>query len=41
MACVKSIDIDWIGNVKEDFWYDLNEDEKVEGCFCHSWHCFI
>ena len=25
MACVKSIDIGWIGNVKEDFCYDLNE----------------
>ena len=34
MACVvKFIDIGWIENVKEDFCYDLNEDEKVEGCY--------
>ena len=32
MACVKSIDIGWIGNVQEDFCYDLNEYEKAKGC---------
>jgi len=30
IACVKSIDIGWIGNVQEDFCYDLNEDKKVD-----------
>ena len=33
MAFVKSIDKGWVGNVKEDFCYDLNEDEKVNGCY--------
>lgn len=33
MACVKSIDIGWIGNVREDFCYDFDEEDKVEGCY--------
>ena len=33
MSCVKSIDIGWIGNVREDFCYDFDEEDKVEGCY--------
>ena len=33
MACVTSIDIGWIGNVREDFCYDFDEEDKVEGCY--------
>lgn len=33
MACVTSIDIGWIGSVKEDFCYDFDEEEKVDS-FC-------
>ena len=33
MAFVKSIDKGWVGNVEEDFYHGLNEDEKVNGCY--------
>ena len=33
MAFVKSIGKGWVGNIKEDFCHDLNEDEKVNGCY--------
>ena len=33
MAFVKSIDKGWVGNIKQDFCHDLNEDEKVNGCY--------
>lgn len=33
MAFVRSIDKGWVGNVKEHFCHDLNEDEKVNGCY--------
>lgn len=33
MVCVKFIDIGWIGNVREDFCYDFDEEDKVEGCY--------
>ena len=33
MAFVESTDKGWVGNVKEDFCYHLNEDEKMNGCY--------
>ena len=33
IAFVKSIDKGWVGNVKEGFCYDLNDNEKVNGCY--------
>ena len=33
MACVKSIDIGWIGSVTEYFCHDFDDEEKVDRCY--------